>query len=86
MFWLMRRLFVCILDERVVRGGVMMVFEVCGLCAGYGVLIVFVDVDFDVVVGEFVVVIGLNGYGKIMFLCVISGLLSLCVGIIWFCG
>lgn len=53
----------------------MVLFEICGLMVFYGDFQVLFGVDFVFEEGEMVVVIGVNGVGKLIFLCLIFGLL-----------
>ena len=53
----------------------MSLLEVRGLCAGYGIVEVLFGLDFEVDVGEVVVVLGANGSGKTTTLRGISGML-----------
>ncbi|MCW5626430.1 MAG: ATP-binding cassette domain-containing protein [Burkholderiales bacterium] len=57
-----------------IGAGTRPILAVQGLSAGYGPLRVLHDLDFDVVAGERVGVVGLNGHGKSTLLRAIAGL------------
>jgi len=61
----------------------------CGLCkefVGYLLVVVVDDVDFDIVDGEFFLMFGLFGLGKIMVLCIIVGFEEFMVGMVELVG
>lgn len=56
------------------------VLNVKGLFVGYGLVCVIYDLDFVVQCGEWIGIVGLNGYGKLILFYVIVGFIG------WQCG
>lgn len=59
-------------------------FFFCNFGCSFGLIRVVDGVSFDIVVGEFVGVIGCLGVGKFMFLCLINWLIDLMDGSVYF--
>lgn len=75
---------VCRLGDQV---GIMNIFviEVYVFIKNFGMMCVFVGVDFVIYCGEFVVIMGVLGFGKMIFLYVLVGIIVLDVGSVVFC-
>jgi ABC-type branched-subunit amino acid transport system ATPase component len=68
------------------RGGSDTLLEVRGIAAQYGAFRALHDVSFSVAAGEVVTLLGANGAGKTTTARVISGMLPVTAGEIWFAG